>query len=124
MPGIDDPFRARNAPWDERGREMQSQPQMSRMSSQALSEAQQQAAEQSEGPIARAIESETARLPSDVFLWAAVAAMAASGLAQLRGRRQWSSFFGQWVAPLLLFGVYNKVVKVAGSDRTQRATGV
>lgn len=27
-------------------------------------------------------------------------------------------FVGQWVAPLLLFGVYNKLVKIGGYDRT------
>jgi hypothetical protein len=29
-------------------------------------------------------------------------------------------FVGQWAAPLLLIGVYNKLVKVAGSDRISR----
>lgn len=28
-----------------------------------------------------------------------------------------SLFVGQWVAPFLLPGVYNKIIKVAGSDR-------
>ena len=70
-----------------------------------------------EGRVARTIEDQTARLPSDAFLWGAVAAMAAGALLQLREGRQWSLFVGQWVAPLLLFGVYNKIVKVAGSDR-------
>jgi hypothetical protein len=25
-------------------------------------------------------------------------------------------FFGQWVAPFLLFGIYNKIVKTMGSE--------
>jgi hypothetical protein len=82
-----------------------------------------------EGKIARAIEKQTAKLPSDTFLWAAVGAMAASALIQfLRPKRVtgWglsarrgplSLFIGQWVPTLLLFGIYNKIVKVVGSDR-------
>jgi hypothetical protein len=33
------------------------------------------------------------------------------------GKNHASLFVGDWVAPLLLFGVYNKIVKVQGSDR-------
>jgi hypothetical protein len=33
------------------------------------------------------------------------------------GKREDGLFVGQWVAPFLLFGVYNKIVKVAGYDR-------
>jgi hypothetical protein len=32
--------------------------------------------------------------------------------------RHASLFVGDWVAPLLLFGVYNKIVKTQGSDRS------
>jgi fatty acid desaturase len=71
----------------------------------------------SEGTVARSIEQQTAKLPSDTFLWAAVAAMGGAAVLQLAGRRQTSLFVGQWVAPFLLFGVYNKLVKIAGSDR-------
>jgi len=77
----------------------------------------QRAWEQREGPVARQIERQTARLPSDTFLWAAFASMAASFGLQLYGRKQESLFVGQWAAPFLLFGIYNKLVKVAGSDR-------
>lgn len=71
----------------------------------------------SEGAVARNIEEQTAKLPSDTFLWAAVAAMAGSLMLQASGRKHQSLFVGQWVAPFLLFGVYNKIVKVAGTDR-------
>ena len=71
----------------------------------------------SEGAIARGIESQTAKLPSDTFLWAAVSAMAGSMMLQMSGRKHESLFVGQWVAPFLLFGIYNKLVKIAGSDR-------
>ncbi len=84
---------------------------------------------QREGKVARTIEEQTAKLPSDTFLWAAVAAMAASVAVQLlqpkrmtrwgapTRRGQLSLFIGQWVPTFLLFGIYNKIVKVAGSDR-------
>jgi hypothetical protein len=92
--------------------------------SMALSEMKQTATssidepwQHSEGAVARTIEDQTAKLPSDTFLWAAVAAMGGSLLLQATGRKHQSLFVGQWVAPFLLFGVYNKIVKVAGTDR-------
>lgn len=71
----------------------------------------------SEGKVARTIEEQTAKLPSDSFLWAAVGAMGVSLALQVSGKKPASLFIGQWAAPFLLFGVYNKLVKVAGSDR-------
>ena len=75
------------------------------------------AVDHTEGQIARTIEQQTAKLPSDTFLWAAIASMGVSLFLQMSGRKHESLFFGQWPAPFLLFGVYNKLVKVAGSDR-------
>ena len=69
-----------------------------------------------EGTVARAIEERTATLPSDTFLWAAVASMATSAL-QLMGNKHASAFVGQWAPTLLILGVYNKLVKQLGSDR-------
>mgnify|MGYP000067663270 FL=1 len=71
----------------------------------------------SEGVVARTIEEQTAKLPSDTFLWGAVAAMGVSAFFEFTGAKDKSRFVGQWVAPLLLFGVYNKLVKQQGSDR-------
>lgn len=71
-----------------------------------------------EGPIARTIEQETAKLPSDTFLWAAIGSIGASALLRAMGKKDASLFVGDWVAPLLLFGVYNKIVKLHGSDRS------
>lgn len=79
-------------------------------------------AEQTEGPIARAIEEQTSKLPSDTFLWMAIGAMAGSAVLQAMGRRHVSLFVGQWVPTVLLFGVYNKLVKQLGSDRLSRAS--
>jgi len=76
-----------------------------------------EATQHTEGQVARTIEKQTAKLPSDVFLWAAVGAMGVSAFFEFTGAKDKSRFVGQWVAPFLLFGVYNKLVKVAGSDR-------
>ena len=72
--------------------------------------------EHKEGPVAKAIEQETAKLPSDIWLWASLASMGASLYLQFQGDRDRSLFVGQWAAPFLLLGVYNKIVKLEGSD--------
>ncbi len=69
-----------------------------------------------EGPVAKKIEDQTAKLPSDVFLWAALGSMAVSLAMQIAGGRHKSLFVGQWAAPFLLFGIYNKLVKQQGHD--------
>ena len=75
---------------------------------------------QKEGRVAKAIESQTARIPSDVFLWTAIGCMAVSFTLQLLGQKKTSLFIGQWPAPFLLFGIYNKMVKQQGHDKTDR----
>ena len=72
--------------------------------------------EHKEGPVAKAIEQQTAKLPSDLWLWASIGSMAASLYYQSRGERDQSLFIGQWAAPLLLLGLYNKLVKLEGSE--------
>lgn len=72
--------------------------------------------EHKEGELAKSIEEQTAKLPSDVFLWAALGSMAASLTFQFLGKRDNSLFVGQWAAPFLLLGVYNKLVKLQGHD--------
>jgi len=74
--------------------------------------------EHKEGKVAAAIEQQTAKLPSDVFLWAALGSMAVSLMLQLTGSKHRSLFIGQWAAPFLLLGVYNKLVKLEGHDKT------
>lgn len=76
----------------------------------------------SEGPVAKAIENQTAKLPSDLFLWAAIGSMAASATLKCFGRDKSTLFVGQWAAPFLLLGVYNKIVKVEGSDKKSKRT--
>jgi hypothetical protein len=75
---------------------------------------------QQEGEVARRLEGLTSRLPSDFFLWGGLASVATSLGFMLAGRKQVANFIGQWVPTLLLFGVYNKIVKIAGHDRFQQ----
>ncbi|MBT1706444.1 hypothetical protein KK060_24410 [Fulvivirgaceae bacterium PWU20] len=72
---------------------------------------------QKEGKVARAIEEQTAKLPSDLFLWAAVGAMAASLSLKLMKNDHISLFVGQWAPSFLLLGIYNKLVKLEGHDK-------
>lgn len=65
-------------------------------------------------------ESYSARLPSSYYLIAAGASIGGSVIAKLRGKNHNALFFGQWVAPFLLLGIYNKMVKQHGSDATGR----
>ncbi len=69
-----------------------------------------------EGPVASAIEKQTAKLPSDVWLWASLGSIALSATAKIMKKDHLALFFGQWAAPFLLLGVYNKIVKLEGTD--------
>ena len=73
-------------------------------------------AEHREGPIARAIEQQTAKIPSDAFLWAAVGSMGLSLALEMMGEEKKANFVGHWAPTLLIFGLYNKLVKLQGSD--------
>jgi len=70
-----------------------------------------------EGPVARAIEKQTAQLPSDIFLWLAGGSIILSASLELTGRREQANFVGHWAPTFLILGLYNKLVKVAGHDR-------
>ena len=72
--------------------------------------------EHSEGRVARAIEQQTAKLPSDTFLWLAGGSIAASLTLRMMGHKHDALFVGQWAPTFLILGLYNKLVKVAGSD--------
>ena len=69
-----------------------------------------------EGPVARAIEEQTGKLPSDLFLWTSLSAMGVSLIFQLMGKKHTSLFIGQGAAPFLGLGLYNKIVKIEGHD--------
>jgi hypothetical protein len=69
-----------------------------------------------EGKVATAIETQTAKLPSDLFLWAAGGAIATSLALKVSGRDKDALFVGQWAPTFLLLGLYNKLVKMFGTD--------
>jgi len=75
------------------------------------------AQDHTEGPVAKAIEEQTSKIPSDIFLWTALGAMAASATLKGMGHKNTALFVGQWAAPFLLLGIYNKLVKLEGHDQ-------
>ncbi|MBC7553356.1 MAG: hypothetical protein H7257_05210 [Taibaiella sp.] len=76
-----------------------------------------------EGEVTKTIEKQTAKIPSDVFLIAALGAMGVSLALKGMKKSHTALFVGQWAAPLLLMGIYNKLVKLEGHDATDRVPG-
>ena len=70
-----------------------------------------------EGEATKKIEDETAKLPSGLFLSLALGSMALSLTLKLMGKNHDALFVGQWAAPFLLLGTYNKIVKTEGHDQ-------
>ncbi len=73
-----------------------------------------------EGGLARPIEEQTAKLPSDTFLWLALGSIAASLTLKAMDRDRDALFVGQWAPTFLLLGTYNKLVKELGHDKYDR----
>jgi len=73
-----------------------------------------------EGPVAKTIEKETSKIPSDIFLWSAVGTMAFSFGLLLAKQKHVSLFFGQLAPSLLIMGLYNKLVKLEGHDQEDK----
>jgi hypothetical protein len=77
----------------------------------------------SEGELTKRIEEQTARIPSLGYLGLAVGSMVISGALALfsdRDRKPLANFVGLWAPTFLLIGLYNKLVKLEGSDRFSR----
>src|SRR5690606_13222219 len=68
-----------------------------------------------EDQVTRIIEQHAAKLPSDTFLFAALATMAASALFEIAGNTRASRFIGMWPPVILTMGMYNKIVKLLGT---------
>jgi hypothetical protein len=77
-----------------------------------------------EDRVTGAIESVTSRAPSSLFLGLAIGSMAASAILKILEKDDWALFVGQWAAPLLILGSYNKMVKQHGSDASARSLQV
>lgn len=66
-----------------------------------------------EDKITRAIENQTAKIPSVGYLTLAMGAMGLSAVTALFfNKRPLANFFGLWVPSILIMGLYNKVVKI------------
>lgn len=72
-------------------------------------------AEHAEDSFTRVIEQQTAKIPSHLFLSASLLAMGLSAALEVSGNERAARFVGAWPAPLLLMGVYNKLVKSFGT---------
>jgi hypothetical protein len=75
-----------------------------------------QPGEAQEDQVTAAIESYTSKVPSSIYLGAAIASITASVTFKIFKKDHAALFVGQWVAPFLILGLYNKIVKVNGSD--------
>jgi hypothetical protein len=75
----------------------------------------------SEDKVTRAIEKQTSKIPSTLFLALAGGAIALSlGLAMSKKEKTWANFTGLWAPTFLLLGIYNKIVKNHDLDKTER----
>jgi hypothetical protein len=70
-----------------------------------------------EGAMTRGIEKVTSALPSTTWLGLAGVSIIASLGLKLFGKDKTATFVGEWVPTFLLIGIYNKLVKLHGSDR-------
>jgi hypothetical protein len=68
-----------------------------------------------------AIERRTAQIPSTVYLGLAIGSMAASAILKIMKKDDWALFVGQWAAPILIIGNYNKIVKHLGGGSREWA---
>lgn len=74
-----------------------------------------------EGTITVAVENRTSRIPSMAYLiGGGLGALALSTGLMLCGRRRASIVVGQLASPLLIMGLYNKLVKIQGHDSYDR----
>lgn len=72
--------------------------------------------EAQEDQVTASIEKYTSQVPSSAYLGFALASMGVSLGFYFSGRKHEALFVGQWAAPFLLLGIYNKMVKQHGSD--------
>jgi len=71
-----------------------------------------------EGELTKRIEEQTSKIPSVGFLGFAMGSIVISaGLALFADRKPLANFVGLWAPTFLLLGIYNKIVKLEGSDR-------
>jgi hypothetical protein len=72
--------------------------------------------ENDEGTVTKAIEHYTSQVPSGTYLSLAVGSIGVSLALRLLGQKHAAEFVGQWVPTILILGLYNKMVKIHGSE--------
>jgi hypothetical protein len=79
-----------------------------------------QNSEHHEGELTKRVEEQTAKVPSIGYLGLAIGSMAVSaGLLIFSERKEYANFVGLWAPAFMLMGIYNKLVKLEGSDKSQ-----
>ncbi len=73
-----------------------------------------------EGTITVAVENRTSQIPSIAYLIGGMSALALSTGLMLGGCKRASILVGQLASPLLIMGLYNKLVKTQGHDSYDR----
>lgn len=69
-----------------------------------------------EGTITKAIEHYTSMVPSGAYLSLAIGSIGLAAVMKMAGRDKDAEFIGHWVPTILILGLYNKLVKLQGSD--------
>jgi hypothetical protein len=101
---------------------MEANPTTGQRLEEAAERARGRAPEPSEDAVTGTIERYTAAVPSSAYLAGALGAMGLSLALQAGGRGKWGNFVAHWVPTWLLFGLYNKLVKLEGHDRRDRGS--
>ncbi len=57
------------------------------------------------------IDKQTESLPSDVFLWAAIGALALSLMYDMSGKKEQGSSIRKWLPTLVTLGSYNRMLQ-------------
>ena len=78
------------------------------------------AGEKPEDQFTAMLEAQSSNLPTSLFLGAAIGSIIASLSLKVAGKDSQALFVGQWAAPFLLLGIYNKMIKQHGSDAATR----
>ena len=72
--------------------------------------------EMQEDQVTALLERYSSKWPTSLFMVAAMASIVGSMVLKNRRKHLDALFVGQWVAPFLILGLYNKSVKQHGSD--------
>jgi hypothetical protein len=83
---------------------------------EAIFEGGVRAGEHEEGELTKRIEQFTSLVPSGTYLSLAIGSVGLSALLYAKGRKEDANFVGHWAPTILMFGLYNKLVKLHGSD--------